>query len=83
MAQISKTMPYAETILTEMVQNIEHNMCCHLYLSRKGDVTWIAVTEKIMDDDGIWIGAVMQVCSNTRGTMLKLLGQIRIQRDVS
>ena len=62
MTQISKAMPYAETILTEMVENIKHNMCCHMYLSRKGELTWIAVTEKIMDDDGIWIGAVMEVC---------------------
>jgi len=62
MTQISKTMPYAETILTEMVENIKHNMCCHMYLSRKGELTWIAVTEKILDDDGIWIGAVMRVC---------------------
>ena len=65
MTQISKTMPYAETILTEMVENIEHNMICHMYLSRKGDVTWIAVTEKIMDDDGLWIGAMMHVRLNT------------------
>lgn len=61
MTQIGKTMPYAETILTEMVENVKQNMCCHMYVSRKGDVTWLAVTEKIMDDDGIWIGAVMQV----------------------
>jgi len=67
MTQISKTMPYAETILTEMIENIEHKMCCHLYLSRKGEVTWLAVTEKIMDDDGIWIGAVMQVMRANTG----------------
>ena len=66
MKQIGKSMPYAETILTEMVENIEHDFCCHLYLSRKGDVTWIAALEKIMSDDGIWIGSVLQVCSNTR-----------------
>jgi len=59
--QISETMPCAETILTEMVENIEHNIICHMYLSRKGDVTWIAVTEKILDDDRIWMGAIMQV----------------------
>ena len=59
-------MPYSETILTEMVENIEHDFCCHSYLSRKDDVTWIAVTEKILDDDGIWIGAMMRVCSNIR-----------------
>jgi len=64
MTQINQTMPYAETILTERVENIKHNLCCHMYLSRKGDVTWIAVTEKIVDNDVIWIGAVMHVCPN-------------------
>lgn len=54
-------MPYAETVLTEIVDDIKHNLCCHMYLSRSGELTWLAVTEKIMDDDVIWIGAVMQV----------------------
>ena len=64
MKQISDRMPHAETILTEMIENIEHKFCCHVYLSRKGEVKWIAVTEKIMDVEGIWIGAVMRVCLN-------------------
>lgn len=64
--RINETMPYAETILTEMVANVEKNVICHMYLNRKGDVTWIAVTEKILDDQGIWIGAVMHVSSNSR-----------------
>lgn len=61
MEKIHETMPWADTILTEMVQDIKHHLCCHMYINRKGDVTWIAVTEKIMDADGIWIGAVMQM----------------------
>jgi hypothetical protein len=59
--EIRRTMPYAQTILTEMVTDVKHNMCCHLYLSRKGDVTWLACTEKIMDANGLWIGACLQV----------------------
>ena len=64
MKQINKEMPYAETILTEMVQNVDQQLGCHLYLNRKGEVTWLAVTEMIIDDDGTWIGAVMRVCMN-------------------
>jgi len=63
LTQVNKTMPYAETILTEMVENVEHQLCCHMYLGRNGEVTWLAVTEKILDDEVIWIGAVMRVSS--------------------
>jgi len=61
MTRIKKAMPYAETILTEMIPNVKQTMCCHMYLSRKGDVTWIAVTEQIMDDRGKWTGSAIQV----------------------
>ena len=58
---INSTMPYAETVLTELVEDIRFNFCCHAYVNRSGDIRWIGVTEKIMDDSGIWIGAVVEL----------------------
>jgi len=78
MSQVNKSMPHAETVLTEMVQNVQHQLCCHMYLSRSGDLTWIAVTEKILDDDVIWIGAVMRVyciCNITFSALTLLVGR--------
>lgn len=61
MACIGNTMPYAETVLTELVQEVKYSFCCHLYVNRRGELTWIGVTEKIMDEHNIWIGAVVHL----------------------
>lgn len=65
MSKIRETMPHADTVLTELVSDIKHHLCCHLYLNRAGQSVWIAVTEKILDDC-IWIGAVIQVYKSFR-----------------
>lgn len=61
MSCISSTMPNAETVITELVQEVKYSFCCHLYLNKCGQLTWIGVTEKIMDDHNIWIGAVVNL----------------------
>lgn len=61
MTCIKTTMPHAETVLTELIEPVRYSVACHLYVNRRGELRWIGATEKLMDDQNIWLGAVFEM----------------------
>lgn len=60
---LERNMPYADTILTDMVQNIVSQYCCQVYITKSGEMQWVGATDNGFDEDGFWSGGTVNMGS--------------------
>lgn len=58
--EFRSTEPGAPIVMTEMVPDVVDNYCCQFYLTKKGEMQWLGVSEQLLGMDGLWMGGKMR-----------------------
>ena len=64
--------PTSNILVTEMVDNIKHNYCCQLYISKSGQMKFIAAANQIIDQCN-FVGAVVDMRPDVQHDLIDLL----------